>query len=344
MKTLLKIKDVLNPLHPTEFIFKALDELEVPWKDEDIAEDLDLLYLGDSSHRNISPLVELIKTGSYLSQEDLQKLAKIIYAKFGRNWTELYKTLLYEYDPIVNYDATETETINTSGESSTSHTDTNTGTSTHTDATTEEGEKTIVIENTGTVTDERTNTGTVTDAKTNTGTVTDEKTNTGTVSNAKTNTGTTLDETTQRTENDTTEVNKVVGFNSTTPVTSDTKEIDNTVSSTGSVTHTDNLSENSTRTDNLSESSTRTDDTRTDNVENIDNTINSSGSETVNGSSSGSTSGTSENLTTRELRRKGNIGVMTTQQLIREQRELWNFNFFCRVVNDINSLLTLDIY
>lgn len=42
-----------------------------------------------------------------------------------------------------------------------------------------------------------------------------------------------------------------------------------------------------------------------------------------------------------EIRRAGNIGVTTTQKLIQEERELWIWNFFDQVFNDIDRELAL---
>ena len=55
------------------------------------------------------------------------------------------------------------------------------------------------------------------------------------------------------------------------------------------------------------------------------------------------TSSTS-NDTTRELKRSGNIGVTTTQQMLQQERELWDWNYYNTVFKDIDNLLTLMIY
>lgn len=45
-----------------------------------------------------------------------------------------------------------------------------------------------------------------------------------------------------------------------------------------------------------------------------------------------------------ELERKGNIGVTTTQNLISQERKLWDWKFFDRVFDDIDNILVIDIY
>lgn len=46
----------------------------------------------------------------------------------------------------------------------------------------------------------------------------------------------------------------------------------------------------------------------------------------------------------RELTRKGNIGVTTTQQMINSEIELREYNFIEAIYSDIDSILTLKIY
>lgn len=46
----------------------------------------------------------------------------------------------------------------------------------------------------------------------------------------------------------------------------------------------------------------------------------------------------------RTMTRSGNIGVTTSQQMINSERELWNWNFFSVVFEDLNELFTLKVY
>ena len=48
--------------------------------------------------------------------------------------------------------------------------------------------------------------------------------------------------------------------------------------------------------------------------------------------------------TGRELTRSGNIGVTTSQQMITSERKLWDWIYFEKVFEDIDSVLCLDIY
>ena len=46
----------------------------------------------------------------------------------------------------------------------------------------------------------------------------------------------------------------------------------------------------------------------------------------------------------RTLKRSGNIGVTTSQQMIESERKLWLWNFFESVFSDIDKILVLKIY
>ena len=52
-----------------------------------------------------------------------------------------------------------------------------------------------------------------------------------------------------------------------------------------------------------------------------------------------------KNITSdRTLKRSGNIGVTTSQQMIESERQLWFWNFFENVFSDIDKILILKIY
>ena len=61
-------------------------------------------------------------------------------------------------------------------------------------------------------------------------------------------------------------------------------------------------------------------------------------------SSSKSSTNALLNDNVRELTRKGNIGVTTTQQMINSELELREYNFIETIYSDIDSILTLKIY
>lgn len=92
-------------------IFSALQELDVPWKDENIADSLDLIYHGQhSGGKLISPLIQRVMNGDVLTSTEINTLATAIFKIRGNSWARLYNTLGYEYNPIENYSMTETMT------------------------------------------------------------------------------------------------------------------------------------------------------------------------------------------------------------------------------------------
>ena len=151
---------------------------------------------------------------------------------------------------------------------------------------------------------------------TNTGTIkntgTSETNNTGTIGNvgnaSTTNTGTVS------VNNDISGQNNLYGFNSTNPVG------DSTNNGTSNTTTTNDLTENvntsNTQTNNTKEK-TDSDYTQTNNLN-------------VNED--------------RTLTRKGNIGVTTSQQMITQERILWDWKFFDRVFSDIDMIVVTQVY
>ena len=150
----------------------------------------------------------------------------------------------------------------------------------------------------------------------NTGTIkntgTSDTANTGTIGNvgnaSTTNTGTVS------VDNDTSGQNNLYGFNSTNPVG------DSTNNGTSNTTTTNDLTENvntsNTQTNNTKEK-TDSDYTQTNNLN-------------VNED--------------RTLTRKGNIGVTTSQQMITQERILWDWKFFDRVFSDIDMIVVTQVY
>lgn len=156
----------------------------------------------------------------------------------------------------------------------------------------------------------------------NTGTISDSGNEGGTVTTVTdgetTNTGTQSNNGTSNTEDG------IFGFNSSISVGSDTSDNQN------SNTRTDNLAstndETVTETRNLIDGNTRT--------------LNTTDLETRNLTHSDSESEDSTKETTRE----GTTGIYTPQQLLNEEIELWQWNFYKQVFEDIDSILCLDIY
>ena len=101
-----KLKDLYNL---TNSVFSDLQALDVPWKNKNIATQLDIAYMGNQSgNKCASPLLEqFINDNGEISAQDRGTIASVIFALNNENWTKLYNTLSFEYDPIENYSMVE---------------------------------------------------------------------------------------------------------------------------------------------------------------------------------------------------------------------------------------------
>lgn len=103
----------LNDVFPaTDGIFTYLDALDVPWKDEGMSAELDAEYhYNIAGSRSISPLLcNLLGDEEELSAEQRAQVAGIVFSLYALRWAKLWATRSFEYDPISNYDMTETMT------------------------------------------------------------------------------------------------------------------------------------------------------------------------------------------------------------------------------------------
>lgn len=82
-----------------------------------------------------------------------------------------------------------------------------------------------------------------------------------------------------------------------------------------------------------------TDSNVTDNGTNTERRTDSDDNTTTN-----NLANTMDKTTTRDWNRKGNIGVVSSQDLIVKERNLWLWNFFEQVFNDIDKEITLKVY
>ena len=124
MKKQTRLNEVFSDWFTGAGIFATLQNFNIPWKTEEIANDLDLEYHGNiSGDKIISPLVQKISNGETLTNTQKTRIASAIYAINSKNWAKQWETLLLVYNPIENYSMTETmrndETITAYGKSST---------------------------------------------------------------------------------------------------------------------------------------------------------------------------------------------------------------------------------
>ena len=354
-----KLKDLYSL---TDSIFSDLQSLDVPWKLKNIAQKLDIAYMGNQSgNKFVSPLVEQFINNGELSAEDRTTIASVVFALNNENWTKLYNTLSFEYDPIENYSMVEVmandNTVTNYGKSAT-----RTNNLTHAKTGTEQ----TAYNSTDTRTDNLTHTKAGTETvgrveslnKNEQNTLTKEGAETHTRDNKKVTEG---GET--RTPNITTS-NSVYAFNSSEPSPT-TKSISNGTETTqflnrsDSETETDTMSFNNrvdrtnainaeTKTENETTSFTGRTDTdagTSANAKTGNDTLTHNTSETDTGTQTDATSGSDSTTRNYRLTRSGNIGVTTSQQMIESERNLWLWNFFYRIVfPDIDKVLTLNIY
>lgn len=295
---------------------------------------VNLAYYAHSGQKYISPLItSIIGSNDFLTDDNLNSLAKVVVKMCLPNWNRLYTALTVDYSPIENVDAYITESTSTTGKrtGTNSLTDSGTDNLSHAGSTTEIDSGTDTHALSGQDKTEHTGTGSATnsgdDITTNTGTVTD----------------------TNATENGTSEtVNQLYGYNSSDAAndSSSTTTVNQTVTDTREDNTTSTLT-HGLKTDTSDESTDTTDYGRTD-TETLDLThatqYNNSDNRTVNLSHSGSdsedTSGSSEHT----VHRHGNIGVTTNQQMINEEIELRKNFFYNEIFSDVDRLLCLSIY
>lgn len=189
-KTLLEV----TPTWATNGIFSKLASW-APWASEWGATALDLVYYGNhSGQKKISPLVKtLLGTAETLSDEMLNQISSAAQAMYGQAWAKLWATLNFEYDPISNYDMTETENRETTG--SGSHSKTGSESTTRTDNLSHTRTDNLSESNSGEVSEESSASGDIYGYNSSTGVPSDEQSGTrsGSSSNTRTNTGTQSD-------------------------------------------------------------------------------------------------------------------------------------------------------
>lgn len=195
-------------------IFTFLNSLDVPWKDKNISQQLNLQYHGNiSGKKETSPLVDSLIVENNLTDNSKTMLAMSIFSIYSNKWSRLYRILSLEYEPIENYNMTETE------------------------------QTTSTNENTDTITTNTTNSNDVTETNTGTNTANDSENTTG--KNVITDSRTIIE------NNNVTNNNSLYGFNSTSGVNSDSQNGTEKRNTTDNNNHNDDLK--GTRTNEHSE-------------------------------------------------------------------------------------------
>lgn len=306
-------------------IFYNLNQYDVPWKDLNIYGILDKLYLSTRGEKPISPMLRMFIEIDpdnihevFFDTEDQDHVAHMMYQMFGQKWSKIYEALEAEYNPISNYDMTETgsDLINRTGTDQHSKTGTEAHTISHNNR--------EYID-----TDEGGNVGTLT-------TKSSVDVTTSTNTDIKASTASDLTTTHGADEH------LLSGFNS-------GSFVDGTKDTHGNDNVSGNASNNYTNTSGTAANNYQK------TLGSADNNTEIIVDEQVHVSSGNNTDSISHNVTdletrnmsdrtTHTLSRSGNIGVTTSQQMQQSSIELWQYKYFEEVFNDLDRYLTLSIY
>ena len=293
----------------TDGVFQRLrTQTGIPWgNDATLASKLDLIYLSNhSGERYVSPILNKdddVLTSSYKDS--------IISAAFEINknkWTRLWGVMTAEFDPIQNYDMTETHTGTETGlKTPNNWKDTETQTPTNW---------------------KETETQTPTDwVKTTTETPDDWEEST-------VQTPTDWTETTEglKADNTSKATGSVYAFNSSAAVPSTEAETE--------------VNSKSTKTQEGTYTTTHSQSGSMSTTEEQAGTFQTERSRTGSFQTETSHTGTFEDKTTYNttLRRYGNVGVTTSQMMLESSIKLWQWSFFETVFKDLDQILTLDTY
>lgn len=310
-------------------IFKYLQALDVPWKNDVTSNELDVIYHGSRSGKKfVGSIVENFLSNNVLSNESKETIAQAIFAINEKNWKALWNTLNLEYNPIENYSMTETENIS----------------DVHEGTLTSKGEDTTTKNDSLTNTQDTTNTTTNNETFTNTtvGSITRNVTDNGTSKTESDVTKTTSENTITNSAN----TNQLYGFNSVDAVNSDKQIGDGTQDTTGNETVKDvtNITTTNTVKDETSTTNNGTDTTESTIKSDIGVTGTTTNETNVNVKRDNTDTENKTITTDRTLKRSGNIGVTTSQQMIDSERNLWFWSYFEKVFADVDNILTLKIY
>lgn len=111
------LRDVFNGWDTGSGIFNYLAQItDLPWKDVETVDDtvLDIAYFGNHSGAKFcAPIVKLSIDGDtgYVPEAARITIARILISKYLQNWKHLWDTNVAVYNPIHNYDMTETRNL-----------------------------------------------------------------------------------------------------------------------------------------------------------------------------------------------------------------------------------------
>lgn len=325
--------------------------------------ELDVLFIANWGMRSVAPIVYNIHEpdGLSLTTQELTTLGTIILHMFEHKWDKQSAILSLEYDPIYNYSDTYHESMTLNGESNSTlthdTTDTESSTTTIDRSITDSGSERTLTTDSVNEADGGTESRTGSSSKTIGGELTTEKESSSTTTSSDTKTGTST------TERNTAGQDNKWGFNSeeesvptdastttetTSGETSDTDAASSTIETTESGTETRSDTEQGSTSETIRGGLTHTTSGSKEStvfgglVHTTDEDHAVSGTKSRTGTEG--TESTSEQTRLRDFTHVGNIGNLTTQQLITQEIELWRWNFIQEVLNDVKDFLTLPVY
>lgn len=319
--------------------------------------DLNRLYYAHSANKIVAPIVEDMLEDDILPDTAAVMLAQMAQAMYGEKWRKDYEAHGMDYDPITNYDKTETVRTVRTPDLQTDSTRTPNITDNETRTPNLQTESTRTPNLNRTEIESPAEQTIVTDTK-------PELTNTSetTTHGDKTST-TTGGQTVTRTYTDLKDTNSKQGFNATAMQAVDQKvttgsysdattypgtgqqvkeEQGNTIVAT---TVTSSQDGKTTQRNTVNESGSKT-TAETGNEKTVDKTTGTDSTQrTTTGNERTLTTETGTDTTVTENKTKGNIGVTTTQQMLESEYVLnEKYIFFMGVMDDIDKLFTINMY
>ena len=163
-------KRLSEVLGDTQGIFtRIMTTYDVPWAEDTSITGalLDFEYmLNQSGDKIISPAVLKNLTDGELSSENFNKLCDIVWMMYNKRWSRLWEILTAEFNPLNNYDMSETKYIDHGHVETNSGTDTTNRTGTDTVTHTGDTESEISAFNSSTYQDSSKDTQNTTDLNT----------------------------------------------------------------------------------------------------------------------------------------------------------------------------------
>ena len=341
---------------------------EVPWNEDTTitGELLDFEYIyNQSGDKIISPAVEKNLEDDELGTTQFNKLCDVAYMMYNKRWARLWEILTAEFNPLQNYDMSESRTINYGKIDTNSGTDTTlrTGTDTHA----ESGTNTLLM--TGTDTHAESGKDTVKNTGTDNVVKSGSEATVKTGSTANVKTGSESDAHTggyTDTSNNLATEHEVSAFNSSgySDASKDTTTGSNQRTyNSDTNTHTYTSVTDTTTNNNLTDTSTYNNVTNAETKNLQDETTYGHQDQETRNMSDATTFGhqdqetrnmtdalthghvqTASGRDTETLTRSGNIGVTTSQQMAQSSLDLWKWNYFYDIFRDIDSVFTIATY